>query len=158
MMILQACGSQHKDVTIPTKPDIDSKNKPMLNEEDKERELLKKEKESEIATPIRQLEVRNISMYKIFLTYTSKELKLVSFIMHDFGKKNSILIFNMRNSEDPSFQLLMPLNVHPRSPDFNIIIFQLSFNEPEDCLMQDCWTLCHLRLSPDSQFIIFYSK
>jgi hypothetical protein len=49
--------------------------------------------------------------------------------LHDFGKKNSILIFNKSDREDPYIQLLMPLNVHSGSPDFNINFFQLNFKE-----------------------------
>jgi hypothetical protein len=48
---LQACQIQHKDVSVPTKPDVDSKMK-----EPSEVELLKKEKFNEVAAVNRQLE------------------------------------------------------------------------------------------------------
>jgi hypothetical protein len=60
---LQACGIQHEDVTVPTKPDIDSKTKAILLEEDTEAELLKEEEDTEVAALKDQLEVRNISVY-----------------------------------------------------------------------------------------------
>jgi hypothetical protein len=51
--------------------------------------------------------------------------------MYEFGKDSS-LIFNKRNSEDPSFKLHIALNAQCGPPELNIIFFQLSYNDSED--------------------------
>jgi hypothetical protein len=53
----------------------------ILIEKNKKIELLKKEWDNEVAALKSQLEVRNISMHKLFLSLTSCELQLLGFLM-----------------------------------------------------------------------------
>jgi hypothetical protein len=53
----------------------------MLIEKEREIELLKKERDSEVAALKSQLEVWNISLYKLSLTLTSCELHLLNFFI-----------------------------------------------------------------------------
>jgi hypothetical protein len=97
-------------VTVPTKPHIDSKKKAMLLEKDRETELLKKEKYTEVAALKSQLGVSNILVYKIFPRFTSKELKLVSFILQcAYHFSDLTFLFIVYNS----YSLLYPTSINP---------------------------------------------
>jgi hypothetical protein len=64
---------------VSAKPDTDSEMQARLTKLEKELELLKKEKDSVVEALKRQLVVRNISTYKIFITDISWERQLESF-------------------------------------------------------------------------------
>jgi hypothetical protein len=69
-------------VSVNTQPDLDDKNLiVMVTERVKKIQGLKSETNSEVVAENSQLEVRNTSVYEVFLALTSRELQLVSIFM-----------------------------------------------------------------------------
>jgi hypothetical protein len=67
--MIQTCGSQLKDVSVHIEPDLHEKTlKEQLVTKETELEELTFEKEFEVKTLTNQLEVRNISLYKVCFT------------------------------------------------------------------------------------------
>jgi hypothetical protein len=82
---------------VSAKPVTDSEMKARLTEIDREIELQKKEKDSEVAALKRQLEVRNSPVYKVFHAQTSRERHLESFCKRYACDSSSHLSSSRRN-------------------------------------------------------------
>jgi translation elongation factor EF-1beta len=82
-IVLQACKNQCKDTSVQTQADLhDEKLKAMPSEKDVEIKELETERENVVRGLKNQLEVRNISMYEVCFTLTSRELKVMCHFCH----------------------------------------------------------------------------
>jgi hypothetical protein len=79
LIILQACGSTHQDVSVNAQPDLDHENlKAIATENNKKIQGLKTENDIEVSS---ELEVRNVSVYRVFVIQTSTKLQSVIIFM-----------------------------------------------------------------------------